>query len=519
LKKRFDTRNAIYISTIFLLFVMAISSIVFYAIIDINKRQQKKTESLPALNIPTLEQLPQNAWIKQSQAKKINSIENAINNSSQKVLIDTAKNPYITIEYLAAKYNVAYNYSESDDVLTFSFNFEKVFARLGSLNILVGNTHLTLDRAPFEYDGQIYLPYSMIELFEGKNHEVFSWMNSDSKAYYNSIKKADSPPLLKFKFESFIVSAIDSYSEEVISTFDYKTMTVNKIQPINITNKYYIFVNKNDNCSLLELKAGALEEVREFPTNAAVSLIGESIYWQDNDNLHFYNMIKGSEDFLNKKDFQNGFFESIFGVGNVSIIDINFVNSANYFVDFVDSNSDESCIVKNEDDTKQFLNINLSPNRSYFFKKGDNSFEVYEKSTGEKLWDLSIANAPVWINDKELIYSSSSMMIKVDVISGVQTRLENSQRFFDDLLKNKWQPYSTKNFLVLVQQSGSEAIIQFTGNDDFSKVSKEFHILIDSKSSDFKVVQKGKCIILSDKSSTWLINTTTGEVFSGERSW
>ena len=512
--KKINLKNSIYMLIIALFVATAIISIVSYVMIDFSHRQKIHGNSQALPSNPVVQLLPQNAWLKQSQLKIINSVINASYTEKLGALSDNYGNTYVNFKLLKNKYNLSISISKSEDVIYFIFLGKNAYLRLGSNQILFDGKVQKFESSPLEYDGTIYIPAIMVEFFEKQMGSYFSWAAFDGKVYLNTILVKNKVDFFKVSNDFTSITIKDVFDDKLVAVFKTVKENITKIVPVYFGKRYLLFVSTSQNNILLELRDHIIRKVQIFPKNSALSKDGKSIFWQDFDNLQAYNIGEERLFKLNKKDFENGFFERIFGVGEFKVISVSYKNSNEYSVDFIDSNDNEACLKKSKDGTKLFSDIISSPNRCLFIMKTDNYYEVFNKVSGVRKAIFYSTVVPVWISNNFVCFKYDGVLREIDLLSGLQKEVNNQNQILDKVFKNGWKVRVTNDYLVVIQQSTSGTIIEVAKNHILPKDSQTFNLQVDTNSTDFSVSQRGnKSIIVTDSKISWLINVNSNQVF------
>lgn len=512
--KKINLKNSIYILIIAIFVATAIISAVSYVMIDFSHRQKIHEDSQVLLSNPIDKLLPQNSWLKQSQLKMIDSVANASYTENSGALSDNFGNTYVNFEVLKNKYNLSISISKSEDIISFIFSGKNAYLRLGSNQILFDGKVRKFESSPLEYDGTIYIPAIMVGFFEKQMGSYFSWAAFDDKVYLNTISAKNKVEFFKVSNDSTSITIKDVFDDKLVAVFETVKENITKIVPVYFGKRYLLFVSTSQNNILLELTDNTIYKVRTFSKNSELSKDGKSIFWQDFDNLQAYNIGKEKLFKLNKKEFENGFFERIFGVGEFKVISVNYKNSNEYSVDFIDSNDNEACLKKSKDGTKLFSGIISSPNRSLFIMKTDNYYEVFNKISGVRKAIFYSTVIPVWLSNNFVCFKYDGVLREIDLLSGLQKEVNNQNQILDKVFKNGWKVRVTNDYLVVIQQSTSGTIIEVAKNLILPKDSQTFNLQVDTNSSDFSVSQRGnKSIIVTDFKISWLINVDSNQIF------
>ena len=496
--KQINSNNFIYILIVITLAAMAIVSVAFFTAIDTGQRQNKYQEKQLTYFSPVLSRLEQNSWVKQSVLKQIQTITNGVATEKTDALWEFSNKTYSNIEALSDKYKLQVEINKSDDLFSFIFLKKLAYLRLGSNKLIYDEKLYELDGAPQMYNQKIFLPNSFTAFFEKLAGNDYTWGVSDNKAYLNYFSMKNKVGI--FKVDKKTLN--DVLNDEV-----------NAVSSCNLKGKHLLFVFAKQNNWLLEWNSGRFDKIKMFLKESEISRDCESVFWQDSQSVKIYNIETGKTFQLEKKDFQSGFLEGTFGVGNVEIEGIKYSDSKNYFVDFLKQNSVEACLIKIDGRVMLLTDIINSPNRNLFIKRNGGLFEVFEKSSDMRKAVFYSDVKPSWLSDKLVCFQFDGATSVIDLSIGIQKNIEENNLILEKVLKSNSKTKTTEDYFVSFQQNNSEATIEISKNNTIPKISNSYRILVDANSSKFSITQIGtNYLFIRDELQCWVINVLTAEM-------
>ncbi len=496
--KQINSHNIIYILIVTALAAMAIVSVAFFTAIDTGQRQNKYQEKQLTYYSPVLSRLEQNSWVKQSVLKQIQTVTNGVTTEKMGALWEFSGKTYSNLKVLADKYQLKVKISKNDDLFSFLFLKKLAYLRLGSTKLLYDEKLYELEGAPQMYDQEIFLPNSFIAFFEKMAGQNFTWGVSDNKAYLNYFSLKNGEVISKVDKKTLD----DAIKDEVIS-----------VSTCNLSGRHLLFVSAKLNNWLLEWNAGQFNKLKTFLKESEISKDCESIFWQDSQSIRIYNIATGKTYQLEKKDFQSGFLEGVFGVGDVELEGIEYSDSKNYYVDFLKTNSAESCLIKIDGNVTLLTDIINSPNRTLFIKENGGFFEVFEKSSDMRKAVFYSDAKPTWLSNKLLSFQFDGVTSVLNLSTGIQKNIEEPNLILGKVFKSNSKTKTTEDYFINFQENGSETIIEISKNNSIPKAAKSYRLLVGTNSDKFSITQIGpNYLFIRDELQCWFVNVLTEEM-------
>jgi len=513
-----NANEVIYVFIVLVLAFMAVASVAVYTSLGAAQRQRESDATQPAIYNQINLKLPQNDWLKQSELKAIRLLINGAAEENLSALWEFSGKSYVRLSMLENRYQLNVTRSKSDDLIYFKLKGKLIYLRLGATQMLYDNQLLSFVGAPEEYNGEIYLPNSMVEFIEEEMGTLYSWAVSDDKAYVNYFAHDSAFDIYKITRQDRALSILGLLNKKsAMKVWTAEETPIRSITPCHVPEKLLLFVqggNKNFLLSKEEIVVESLVVTRIFPAQSKINQDGTIVFWQDDAFLQIYDIMNDKKNRILKKDFQTGFLESVFGIGEVTLTDAKFTDASHYYVDFKASNGTDTCIFRNGESAKILSNLISSPDRSRYIIKTGSYYEVFEKSSELRKAVFYASETPIWMSDNILVFRYNGKNETIDLSTGLQKDIGETNQVADNLFRAGLKTKATATFFVTGLQNGNEATIDFSSNRKIPNRMNSFRLLIDTNSADFSVSQRGKNkLILRDATHCWIINTNTSEVY------
>ncbi|MEI6131314.1 MAG: hypothetical protein WCQ41_00630 [Bacillota bacterium] len=514
--KRINSREVVYLVIIVILAVMAVVSVSIFTLLNINKIKPGTNIELQGKKSEKLNALLQDKLLKQSTLENIFSIYNGITDPSISSVKSNRGDYYTNIKVFSFNQKIDYSLNNNDDSIQFEYKKMKVLMRLGSSKVWVGEKLISFDLAPTTFNGELFLPNTMVEYFYKLFEKVFTHIEYNEFTFLNVFSKSNFG-----KLSGIYKSEGDYYARNIYESnssgsilLSNKNNEVLSLVSFNIASRKMIFITKSNSKTLSEIINNKFTNIKDFPDDAELSNDEELVYWQDGELLQIYDILKKTSFALPKKDFQNGVFENIFGVGKLKIIGAKYSSQTDYSVDFVDSSLKESTLVKRNGNIQLISDIIVSPSKKYFIWHTQDGYEVVNKSSLEKVIELKSAGWPVWISKEKICFIINEAISEVDLSNGATSQFEQSISLENILFGKEYLCKMTNDFAIFIQKRNGEVVVKISKNTEFPDNIKEIKLLLNSESNTINVKQfGGNNILISDSSRYWLINIASGELY------
>ena len=361
--KQINANEVIYVFIVIVLAFMAVASVAVYTSLDAAQRQRKSGTTQPTIYNQINLKLPQNDWLKQSELKAIRTLTNGVGDENLNALWEFSGKSYVRLSVLENRYHLNVMRSKSDDLIYFTLNGKLTYLRLGASQMMYGNQLIPFVGAPEEYNGEIFLPNTMVGFIEEEMGILYSWAVSDDKAYVNYYSQASAFDFFKITRQERALSIQGVLNKQsAMKVWTAEETPIRSITPCHVPEKLLLFVqggNKNFLLSKEEIVVESLVKIKIFTAQSKINQDGTMVFWQDDAFLQIYDIMNDKINRILKKDFQTGFLENVFGIGEVTLTGAKFKDSSHYYVDFKASNGTDACIFRNGESTEILSDLSL----------------------------------------------------------------------------------------------------------------------------------------------------------------